>query len=277
MATSNHDGYLLVGISNPETVEQLVPTAIDIANDRSLAIMLRNVVRVPPQVPLSEAPGLIEAEGEDSLEEARQRVAEASIPVDSSLRYARSVAKGLVGAAEEHSAELLLMGWHGRPPRRDIILGGHLDTVLRNAPCDILVKRLNDEPKTEVSSVLVPIAAGIHNELAVDLAASIARVRSATLGLVHVVDMDATDEEHARASELLEDARAGASDLEVTTEVIEHDDVVEAIVETTAAYDMTVLGATEQPIIRRKLVGTVSAAVGRDGDGQLMIAQRHPE
>ncbi len=274
MSTSEPEGYVLVGISQTDTVERLLPTAIDIARDRSCGIMLRHVVRVPPQLPLTSGDEVIDEEDEEILELATAHVEEASIPVDASIRYARSVANGIVSVAEERDVDLILMGWHGRPPRRDIILGSYLDEVLRKTPCDVLVKRLTSSRPEKISSVLVAVAPGGHNELAVDLGGSIARCHDADMTLAHVVDPETAKTTHDEVTTLLDTAGARLDAVEVSTQVFEHEDIAEALIDATAEFDVTLLGATEQSVIRRKLVGTVAASVGRDGHGEIMIAQR---
>lgn len=51
--TNSSTGSILVPIANPETVSQLVSTAIDLAEDQKLDLELLTVVPVPEQLPLS--------------------------------------------------------------------------------------------------------------------------------------------------------------------------------------------------------------------------------
>lgn len=273
--TTDTEATLLVAVGNTEIADRLMDTATDIAASRSLDIVITYVVEVPPQVPLSEGQALIEEETEDVLEHAESLV-DPEVPVTSTIRYARDVATGIVGSADKHDAEMVLMGWRGRPPRHNIVLGSYIDTVLRNAPCDVLVKRIRTPQPDEVDSVLVPIAGGPHNEFATGVAGWIAQRHDATVTLLHVLpeDSSASDEEAAEA--ILEEAAEMLEGVSTDRKIHENDHVSGCITDETALHDVTVVGASEQSFLRRKLLGTVSEAVGRNAAGTVMIAQRNP-
>ncbi|QSG01361.1 universal stress protein [Natranaeroarchaeum sulfidigenes] len=279
MATDTADGTLLVPVSNPETVERLIDTAVDIARGRSLRILALHVVEVPAQVPLSEGHQLVEEDGEERrvLADARERVEAADVPVETTLRYARDVATGIVGAVGEHDADGLLLGWHGRPRRRDIILGSFIDRVLAEADCDVFVKRIR-RPARHVDSILVPVADGPHSDLAVDLAGALATEHDASVRLVHVVASDADDAAVENANALLKESAGTLPEgLDIETDVLQHDHVPGAINDETTYHDLTILGATRDPFLRRKLVGSVAEGVGRSAASAVMLVRSEPE
>lgn len=162
MTSGTRNETLLVPVANPETAARLLDTAIDIAHGRSMRIVVLHVVEVPPQVPLSAGDSLIGDDGEEVqfLDDAVERVTDAGVAVESRIRYARDVATGIVGAVDAYDADGLLVGWRGRPRRRDVILGSFLDRILAEAPCDVFVKRIRT-PSRDIDSVLVPVA-GAH-------------------------------------------------------------------------------------------------------------------
>ena len=277
MATSTHTGTLLVPVANVETAERLLHTAADIATDNAYAISIVHVVEVPPSIPLSEGGRLVDDEEEAILERARSMVEDEaeSVPVETRTRLARDIANGIVGAAEEQDAACVLMGWRGRPPRRDVVLGSYLDTVLRNAPCDVLVKRIRT-PQAAVDSVLVPVAEGAHSEFAAETAGSIARRHDASVSLVHVVPEEAPSDERDAGADHLRRALSHLGEVpSVTQQLIESDHVPGAITDRSAEHDVTVVGATGEHVLRRKLLGTVSDAVGRNAAGTVILAKRH--
>lgn len=270
------DGTLLVAVANTETAERLLDTAIDVATDRSYGITIVYVVEVPPQIPLSQGDSVLEDDDENVLARAEDLVADAGVPTETRIRYARDTATGIVGGADEYGADLILMGWRGRPPRRDVVLGSYLDRVLRNAPCDVLVKRIRTPQPDDVRSVLVPVTRGVHNQFAREVAGSICRRHGASLTVCHVIPEDPTDEDRERGRALLDETARHLDGITVDQELLESDHVAGTITDRTADYDVTILGATEESLLRRKLLGTVSEAVGRHAAGTVMIAQRHP-
>ena len=276
MDDATTEGTLLVPVANLETADRLLDTAVDIARDRQYEILVTYVVEVPAQLPLSEGDNVLDDRDEDTLTHAETTVEEAGVPVDGRIRYARDTARGIVGAAVQYEADLALLGWRGRPPRRDIVLGSYVDTVLRNAPCDVLVKRIRTPQPEEIESVLVPVAPGSHTRVATELAGAIARQHAATVTLVHVLPEAATEADRDTATELLDEAAGALGEVDTTQTILESDHVSGGITDETASHDVTVLGASERSLLRKKLLGTVSDAVGRHGAGTVMIAQRHP-
>ena len=276
MATLSDGGTLLVPISNPDTRDRLMDTAIDIARERSMRIVALHVVAVPPQIPLSEGSAVLSGDDTERqlLSSAAEQARDAGVEIDTRLRYARDVATGIVGAVDEYGAEGLLAGWHGRPRRRDIVLGSFLDRLLAEAACDVFVKRIR-APSAEIESVLVPAAGGPHGGLAVELAGAIAAQHGATVHLLHVSSPDASDPDREETAALFDDYESLLEpfDVAVTTEIIEHDHVAGAITDETQHHDLTVLGASQEPLLKRKLVGSVAEGVGRAAESSVIMVR----
>lgn len=280
MNTTEQNETLLVPVANPETLERLLDTAIDIARGQSMGIVVVHVVEVPPQIPLSAGDSLIEDDGEEGqlLDDAVEQATDIGIPVESRMRYARDIATGIVGAVDVHDANALLMGWRGRPRRRDIILGSFLDRILGEASCDVFVKRIRT-PSREIESILVPVAGGPHCELAVELAGTIASQRDAEVHLLHVTHPDADDSMQADTSALLQDYNSLLTERDISVEstTIRNDHVAGTITDETANHDLTILGATRDPFLKRKLVGSVAEGVGRAAASSVILTRKAPQ
>jgi nucleotide-binding universal stress UspA family protein len=279
MGTTGQNGTLLVPVANPETVERLLDTAIDIARGRSMRIVVIHVVEVPPQLPLSAGDSLIDEHGEEVqlLDDAVERATAAGATVESRMRYARDVATGIVGAVDVHDADALLVGWRGRPRRRDVVLGSFLDRILGEAPCDVFVKRIRS-PAGDIESILVPVAGGPHGELAVELAGTIAAQRNATVQLLHIQQPTATESSQEDAAILLEGYSSLLEDIDINVEstILQSEHVAGRITDETANHDLTILGATREPFLRRMLVGSVAEGVGRTAASSVILARRAP-
>ena len=279
MATETPSRTLLVPVANPETVERLLDTAIDIAHGQSMRIVLLHVVEVPPQVPLSGGDSLIDDDGEEVqlLDDAVKQATDADVAVESRMRYARDIASGIVGAVDVHEADALLVGWRGRPRRRDIILGSFLDRILGEAPCDVFVKRIRT-PSRDIDSILVPVAGGPHCKLAVELAGTIAAQHNASVHLLHVTHPDADDSTQEDASALLQNYGSPLSDMDIKAEstTLRSDHVAGAITDETTNHNLTILGATRNPFLKRKLVGSVAEGVGRAAASSVILTRKAP-
>ncbi|MWV65422.1 universal stress protein UspA [Halorubrum sp. JWXQ-INN 858] len=276
MSSHDADGTVLVAVANAETADRLLPTAIDVASDRSSRIVITYVVEVPAQMPLSGGEEFLDDEDRAMLDRARATVDDAGIPVESRIRYVRNLATGIVSGAAEYGADLVLVGWRGRPARRNVVLGSYVDVVLRNAPCDVLVKRIRSPDPDRIDSILVPVSSGPHAGFATDIAGRLARQHDASITLVHVVPEDVADVDREAATALLDRVTGRIDDVAVERVVRESDHVSGALTDETTRHDVTVIGASEAGVIRRRLLGTVSEAVGRHAAGSVLIAQRHP-
>ncbi|MFP9193593.1 universal stress protein [Natronosalvus vescus] len=273
---SDTEETILVPVANAETAARQLDTAIDIACDRSASILLLFVLDVPSQLSLADGRRyLLEDDDERMLEEAVHRVESQGVPVESRIRIARGVATGIVGAVDEHDVDTILLGWRGRPPREDIILGNHLDRVLRSAECDVLVQRIK-LPRPDVDRILVPVAGGPHSAFAAETAAAIARQNDASVTLLHVHDESDSDGTVEDAEALLEETRGQVSDVaSVETALVESDAVTGTITDWTTDHDVTVMGVSRGGLVQRKLLGTVSEAVGRHAAGSVILAKRY--
>ena len=275
MTSPAPEGALLVPIANPETVDRLLDTAVDVARERSMPIVAVHVVEVPPQLPLSDGDRLVTNETDRLLEYVADRSADAGVEIETKTRFARDTATGIVGSVDAYDAASLLMGWRGRPRRRDVVLGSFLDRVLGEAPCDVYVKRIK-LPSSSPGSILVPVAGGPHDELAAELAGTIAARHDAEIVLLHVEGPDTGADDHDNHVRLLEERRETVPDgLSVSESVVESDHVAGAITDETVHHDLTILGATRDPFLKRRLVGSVAQGVGRSAGSSVIVTRRY--
>ncbi|QCS44626.1 universal stress protein [Natrinema versiforme] len=273
MVTSTSQGSILVPIANPETADQLVSTAVDLATDTGRPLDLLTVIRVPEQLPLSEGERLVSNERE-TLNYATELVSDQAVEVTSRIRFARSIASGILSVANERDIDTILMGWRGRPRRRDIILGSHLDHVLREAPCDVLVKRMDDNE--DIQRILLPVAGGPNTELAASMAGSLARVHDAE---IHVIIVNTPTESETARNEretTLENVIAGFTGVPlITQETVESDSVSETIIKQSKTVDLVVLGATSEDLFRRSVIGSLPEQVGRQSESSVLMVKAH--
>ncbi len=271
------NGTLLVPITNLETADRQLDTAIDIAADRSSRILFVFVLEVPPQLSLTDGRRyLLEDEHEELLSDAVERVESRGIPADQRIQIARGVATGIVGIVEKHDVDTIVLGWRGRPPRQDVILGSHVDKILSDAPCDVLVQRIKTPRPETVDSVLVPVAGGPHDAFAAETGASIARRNGASVTLLSVLEPSEPELSRKEATALLAE-RAASFDgaRSVDCDLVEEPDVAGTITDWTTDHDVTVVGVSRGGLLRRALLGTISEGVSRHAAGTVILAKRY--
>ena len=264
---------LLVPIADPDHVEQLMRTARDIAAENDGEILVMSVVQLPEQTPLSE--------GRDLVADRRSLITDAmevslggggaDIPVNGIVRVGHHVDTAIVHTVTQHDSDAVLMGWHGRPARRrDVVVGSTVDTVVRDADCDVLVERIGTGG--EIDSILLPTAGGAHAQYAAEVARAIARSTGASITLLRVVGSDG---ENGPEMAPLSAVESMLTDVPFDKQVVENDDVAQAIVEASADHDMTIIGATREGLLQQIVFGAIPETVGREAEGAVIMAKQN--
>lgn len=269
---------LVVAVSNPDHVEQLMRTAVDVATDRDGEIRVVSVVHKHASSPfLLFSDDRIKQEFADGraavLEEAVAVAERAPVSVQRSLLVGSDVSDAILTAVEDADADALLLGWQERARPSDIVLGTTVDPVLRRAPCDVFVERIGTTAET-VENVLLPTDGGPHVEAATDLAGAIARANDATVTVTSYLPQDATDADRETALRHVHEASGRLSDVPMQTDVHETDAVADAIVAAAADRDVVVMGATRERRFQNRVVGSVAEAVGQRVPVPVIIARR---
>jgi len=153
---------------------------------------------------------------------------------------------------------------------------GLVERVADRAECNVITVN-GRHGFEEVPSILLAVADGPHSTLATDLATRIATDCDAWIDVLHVVDEDATDDRRERATERVEAAARRIDRPESTTTwVLEAGDVADAIVEQSAYYGLTVVGAPTKSRLRRFVFGSTNRDIRSDARSVVLSARRQP-
>ena len=119
--------------------EEVLGTAMRLAEEQRCAVRALHVVRVPLDLPLDAE--LIEAEeqAQASLAEAKLLAAEQGIPIEVHIVRARSIGEAILEEAVAHNVDLIVMGSAPRWRRQSRFFSPTVDYVLRKAPCEVMV------------------------------------------------------------------------------------------------------------------------------------------
>lgn len=123
-------------------------TARDIAADKNGEVLVMSVVALPEQTPLTEGRDL--ADDRRAIINGAMNVDkggdDADIPVTGIVRIGHHVDEAIVHTVTQHGSDAVIMGWRGQPARhRDVVVGSTVDTVVREADCNVLVERIGTE------------------------------------------------------------------------------------------------------------------------------------
>jgi nucleotide-binding universal stress UspA family protein len=267
-------GPVLVAVSDPAHVEQLVRTAGDLARLGSGLVRVVTVAVKPHDSPF----GVFDDETirREFADGSHELLASATTPsgvgVERQVVVARSVAGGIVSAVDRWDPSALVVGWTGATSRRDAVLGTTVDKLVERVPCDLYVERIGREANG-VESVLLPVAGGPHVDVAARAAVAIADRNDAQLVLYTVSASGDDRDTEATVAEAQAAVDALDRDVSVSRVVRETSDVTDALVSDADDHDVLVFGATRQGPLRRRLVGSVPRSVVARTDRTVLVAR----
>ncbi|WP_440009162.1 amino acid permease [Halomicrococcus sp. SG-WS-1] len=268
---------ILVPVANPATVEQLMRTALDLAEERDAEIEVVSVGTVPQQTPLSEGRQFVDEQRaviDQAIEFADEE--RPDVPVSGKIRIGHDVSQAILNTIEQDDIDLVLMGWRSRPRRRDFVLGSNVDEVVTKSRCDVLVERVGPAADSEsigsVDSILVPTAGGPHAEFATEIARAIARRNGAYIKVIYVRSNESDRDNDAQS--ILDSTGAELENIEATTEIIDGTDITDAIVEESADHDLTIIGASREGLLQQVVFGAIPEDVGRRAQSTVIMAKR---
>lgn len=168
-------GRLLVPVANPQTAASLLQIAAAIARDRHYELECIQVILVSRQSSPAEA-SVKTAKSRRLLRQAEVLARKQNIPVHTQIRVAHDAAQAILEIIKERHIDLLLMGWKGNTITPGRIFGNVADTLIRQAPCDVVMVKLGEELEdgkisatTNYNRWLVPMGGGPNAQAAIKL------------------------------------------------------------------------------------------------------------
>jgi APA family basic amino acid/polyamine antiporter len=119
--------------------EEMVATAVKLAQDRGALVEALYVIRVPLDQPLEAELDEQEEAAAASLAEARLLGADHGVEVDVETVRARSIGDAIVAEARRRDTDLIVVGSAPRWRRQSRFFSPTVEYVLRKAPCEVLV------------------------------------------------------------------------------------------------------------------------------------------
>ncbi|MBN1765207.1 MAG: amino acid permease [Sedimentisphaerales bacterium] len=238
---------IMVAVANPVNAASLVKGTYRLCGAKDAQVELIHMVPVPDQVSLHDAEKYSEP-GKEAMLLAMRKLSK-HFPISTTLRYCRSIARGIVSALRQKRVKMLVMGWHGRPSTSLFYLGATIDPIIERAPCNVVVLKDYGEDKM-FKHVLVPLAGGPNGPLALEIAAilcdhSAGDGDSITVFTVdtgrRVFDLDTFIDEQTR--------RLHLERKRFQSKVVKSRNPVRAILDEAKNHDLVVMGTTQKPIL----------------------------
>lgn len=270
----SRDYSVLVPVVDPEQGRILGQIGAILAQAHQGEILALHVARVPPQFTLGEGRLFLKqgrADPEAVLASAKAR----DVPVHTILRLGRNVAEAIRQTAIENASDLILLGWPGFTWTTGRLFGRVIDPLMVNPPTDVALVR--HRVRRPLRSILVPVAGGPTNRLAVKLAvvmASTGENGPAKVTLLHIVPPNANEADWVRAKQVFKENSEGIDYDRLASHAVEGQNVVESVLEESKGYDLIVVGATEEPLLKNVLIGNIAEEIARRAAVTVITVER---
>jgi len=263
---------ILVPIGNPDNVAPLLDIAIPMAREFQGLITVVVVVKVPRQTPIEE--GLRFAHhGRAILDSAIAYASERGLQVRTRISLAHRVVDGILDTVEREGTDLLIIGWKGYPRTAGRYFGEITDYLLRYNPCDIVVLKRSRYP---FKKIMLATGGGPNAELAARLVRPLAAEHDATVTLATAVSTGKTPEFEQRGREILSDIESRSfGGFHTDKIVLKGKTAAGAIARASKAYDLVVIGASREPLLKKIVAGDIPIKVARFSPASVVLVKRY--
>ncbi|MGD0273951.1 MAG: universal stress protein [Gaiellaceae bacterium] len=136
---------ILVPMKLGDIGEEMMATAVRVAQDRQASVVALNVIEVPAARKLGETLPAEEENAKEALDEARALAEENGVPIQSYTVHARSIGTAVVEQARELGVDLIVLGSGPRWRRQSRFFSPTVEYVLRKAPCEVMIVSFPEE------------------------------------------------------------------------------------------------------------------------------------
>jgi basic amino acid/polyamine antiporter, APA family len=130
---------ILVPMKLGEIGEEMIATAVKLAQEAGASVEALHVIRVPLELPLDAELIDQEESAEASIAEAKLLGADHGVPVVGKTVRARSIGQAIVQEAQDSNVDLIVLGSSPRWRRQSRFFSPTVDYVLKKAPSEVLI------------------------------------------------------------------------------------------------------------------------------------------
>lgn len=263
---------IVVALHNPDNIETLMDLAIAEHKRKKHRIVPICVVDVPRQMPIHEGMRFRHHK-EPLLKKAVKYASENKIEVETDIVIAHQIYDGILEAAERHRASSLIMGWKGFTDTKDRIFGEVADKVIRYAPCDLILIKIENDFK--FGKVLFPTAGGPNAKLAAAIMNNLSEMKDIQITSTYVVPEDANPEKVSEGEKHIDSTMGKlGDDLEYNKKIIRSKSVPAGIAKESRDYDILVIGAAQEALFSKMLFGEIPEKVARYSQCSVIVVKK---
>jgi CIC family chloride channel protein len=250
--------------------------AAAIARDRHYEIECVQVILVSRHSSPSET-SVRTAKSRRLLRQAEVLAKKWHIPLHTQIRVAHDSAQAILETINEHHIDLILMGWKGNTSTPGRIFGNVVDTIIRQATCDVVLVKLGSPSKPQFNRWLVPMAGGPNARLAIKLLPALVTLGdNPQICLTRVFkplefkpDMTVIEQ----AIRQLMRRRQLSSTVFATP--VQADSVAEGVINLVEneGFDVVVLGASREGLLQQAIQGNIPEAIASSVNSTVILVR----
>ncbi|HEY9611490.1 chloride channel protein [Allocoleopsis sp.] len=271
-APATGKGRLLVPLSHPDTAATLVQMAAAIAKERDYELELLHVMVVPRNQPPAET--AVRTPTARRLLRQAQRLAQAwHLPIHTQIRVAHEVSGAILETVKERHIDLVLMGWKGSTSTPGRVFSRVVDTVIRQAACEVVLAKLNE--KRTFNRWLVPMAGGPNASEAVRLLPALVLLsQKPEIKLCQVFQPSEPAPDTAVLEQSVRFLKPRVSARVSATPVRAHS-VPEAVISLAQhnRSDAIILGASRDRLLQQAIKGNIPETISRNSDCTVILVR----
>jgi chloride channel protein, CIC family len=266
-------GRLLLPIANPDTAATLMQMAIAIARERHYEIECVQIMLVPRYSSPSETQ-VRTTKSRRLLRQAEVLGKKWKIPIHTQIRVAHDVAQAILETINERDINIMLMGWKGNTDTPGRIFGNVVDTVVRQATCEVMLVKLGT---SQFNNWLIPMAGGPNVWLAIKLLPALVTLGEAPK--IHLTRVFHPSEIKPDMTVLEEAIRQIIRRRQLYTtviaEAVKAESVSEGVINLVHKehYDVVVLGASREGMLQQAIKGNIPEAIASGVESTVILVR----
>lgn len=266
--------HILVPVANTKTVHQLQRFATGLAKHYEADITVLNVIHVPSQTPLSEGRKYLGA-ARSLLSKAITVAEDQGIPVYSLVKLTRNVPKAIIETCEQRKIDLMILGWEGIQAARNRVFGTKLDVILLNTICDISLVCIPPAKVADIKKVLIPVSNIKFAVLSLKIAEAMFPENGEKIVLLHATPYDDISEVKEKFAADLQKCSGEITPERFQIVIRKTYRASEAILNEAPNYDLIIMGAPEEGLIKRALFGDLPNLIAKELDIPIILTKKY--
>ena len=271
MTLRGRSPLVLVPVANPNHAQAMIALADALVPADVGRVLMQTVIVAPGDWDPTKDSTPMER-SQSVLRELLRASSQIGIHAETLITVSPEPMSEIARVAELHQCESVLLGLS---EISEDAHGESLEALLGTLDTDVVVLRSRKDWRiSDAKRILVPIGRrGGHEYLLALLLGSLSRATQPEVTFIHVLPIDAGEDEMRRAKRELRQLAADVMRKRASTEVVRSDDALMAVIDRAEQYDLLILGV--QRIARRtKLFGRFARQIAQRTECPLVLMSR---